>query len=359
MINSLLKLSKHERGKALKKLKPETKKHIFDSIYTMTEELGLDKIDDFETRVKMRHELIQRFPDTVFWDYAEYQHFGVDKKDYFGNIKISTHGDFVHYTSDGRLFLSPLKIQGLNNYRSFILDSKPRSRHRAIASTFIPKPNRLINLDFKVLQVNHIDFIKYNNEISNLEWVTVAENERHAANHKNYKETEYFLFKVVIDNGFKGREFILPSYDLWMVNCDTTRIRDRAYNRIRNFWHGMDIFPIQLNELSEEKLGFPEDISALFNKDTRYFNVEYKPIKGTVVHGPHKGLTFSFFGVGEFKKYFDPKSVWRVVTAERPAHLGCKFERVSHKEAIPLHGNLTDAIYADIKNYHRRKKSSP
>ena len=45
--------------------------------------------------------------------------------------------------------------------------------HRAVASTFLP-------LDDLTKQVNHIDGVKSNNHISNLEWVTDCENIQHA-----------------------------------------------------------------------------------------------------------------------------------------------------------------------------------
>lgn len=65
-------------------------------------------------------------------------------------------------------------------YVEYILDNEKGERkhiqaHRIVASLFIPQ------IDPAQIQVNHIDGNKQNNNVNNLEWCTVQENELHSA----------------------------------------------------------------------------------------------------------------------------------------------------------------------------------
>lgn len=68
-----------------------------------------------------------------------------------------------HKTSNGYLRL----VLSEGNHRKTI------SVHRAVAEAFIPNPN---NLD----SVNHKDFDTTNNEVENLEWLSIKDNIRHS-----------------------------------------------------------------------------------------------------------------------------------------------------------------------------------
>jgi hypothetical protein len=86
-----------------------------------------------------------------------------------------THkGCFV--TEDGKVFSTAQgKLKELKQhqdgwgYYHISYKDKTRKVHRLIAETFIPNPNNLP-------QVNHIDKDRKNNQVSNLQWVSVQRN---------------------------------------------------------------------------------------------------------------------------------------------------------------------------------------
>lgn len=68
------------------------------------------------------------------------------------------------------------EFPGKDLYLRVQFDGKTRLVHRVIASTFIPNPNNLP-------EVNHKDGCKFNNSIDNLEWTDRSANLRHAYVH--------------------------------------------------------------------------------------------------------------------------------------------------------------------------------
>jgi hypothetical protein len=93
----------------------------------------------------------------------------------FGNYTIFRTGEvyslysykFIkqHDDSNGYLIVS-LRINGVKkNYKV----------HKLVAKVYLENPNNLP-------QVNHIDGNKYNNCLSNLEWVSASDNMKHAYN---------------------------------------------------------------------------------------------------------------------------------------------------------------------------------
>jgi hypothetical protein len=80
-------------------------------------------------------------------------------------------------TKDGKVYENgKLRSQwNQNGYKSVCVNKKNHYVHRLIAKEYIPNPN---NLPF----VNHINGIKFDNRIENLEWCTQKQNVNHYYN---------------------------------------------------------------------------------------------------------------------------------------------------------------------------------
>lgn len=102
-----------------------------------------------------------------------------------GSYKVSSHGRIKSITRtrlvNGGIVTFPETIRKpsiMNKYYSVLAKSttsKPKQLrvHRIVATVFVPNPENKP-------QVNHKDCDKFNNHFSNLEWVTPAENNKHA-----------------------------------------------------------------------------------------------------------------------------------------------------------------------------------
>lgn len=83
---------------------------------------------------------------------------------------INRNGEVLNTKTNRILKASPGASHG---YLTVYLDGKNVLLHRLVATAFIPNPENKPC-------VNHKDGNKQNNSIDNLEWVTQAENNRHA-----------------------------------------------------------------------------------------------------------------------------------------------------------------------------------
>jgi hypothetical protein len=105
-----------------------------------------------------------------------------DINGYNGAYQINNNGRVRSLKNKQGIRKKPLILkQGFNimGYRYILLHKKGKNKNhsiaRLVASHFVKNPHNKPH-------VNHIDGIKTNNNYINLEWVTEAENSRHAVN---------------------------------------------------------------------------------------------------------------------------------------------------------------------------------
>lgn len=114
-----------------------------------------------------------------------YKHYAVNE---LGQVSSK---DRMILTIDGKSYFRKGKILKPKKHKDgylFVTLTKEKSKknfyvHRLVAEAFIPNPENKP-------QVNHINGNKADNTISNLEWVTNAENARHAYNNGLYFRIE-------------------------------------------------------------------------------------------------------------------------------------------------------------------------
>ena len=89
--------------------------------------------------------------------------------------RVASTGFYSKVRGGGRRWVKPCILRAgksSNGYLSVCLSGEPHTVHRLVARAFIPNP-------FNYPCVNHKDGDRTNNFVSNLEWVSYAENERH------------------------------------------------------------------------------------------------------------------------------------------------------------------------------------
>lgn len=91
----------------------------------------------------------------------------------YPDYEINVYSD-IRNKHTGKILLPQTNGWGYN-FVTLYNENGPRTKmvHRLVAETFIPNP-------YNKPQVNHIDGSKRDNRLTNLEWVTNSENEKHA-----------------------------------------------------------------------------------------------------------------------------------------------------------------------------------
>ena len=162
-------------------------------------------------------EQLEKDPNWVGYDYAEYWERKSNLLLTFPGLLIGTNGVF-YLIKNGVLIKLKLKIpkKGYQVKTATIGYKKRRGllTHRVLASTFIPRKMQHLGINFSTLDVNHINGIKTDNRIRNLEWCTSKENSIHAVktglkkSGLKSKTCVVFLATVNVEGPFLGQQFV-------------------------------------------------------------------------------------------------------------------------------------------------------
>jgi len=152
--------------------------------------------------------------------------------------------------------------------------------HRLLAITFIGRPTRHLNKSYDLLQVNHIDCNKLNNDLENLEWVTPKENVKHSRLNERNSDQTAILAKNLINGKvirFKGlrecaRNFNINKSSLYKY-LNKTKNRARYHKDFYVFKYESDVRDFKHNSLKDM-------VEFGINKGVMYKNIYAFEIEG-------------------------------------------------------------------------------
>lgn len=342
------------------------------TIKTLTEILGLSlELKDYEDRVQKRYDYIQEQleldPEFVACDYFEYWLGTNDIHLIIKQMIISTEG--VIYTLQNDVWApSMLTTKTSKEYyrKKFVVQGKRKAFqvHRAVASTFIPKPKTLAPYNYKDLFINHKNGNKVDNHLANLEWCTPKQNLCHAI------ETQLLIYKRGSDH-FKttpilGRVLVPGKYHSMMFVIAADRgLETHGFNisnvivQMKNktsHAYGCAWKKITKEELDGYKLGFPEGYVDYIKQNPYLLDFKIKPALATVMVGPFKNKMFCLFG----KRQIEQHGLCDVRVSEgclkNKVYYNCKWKRITFKESLNhtmgFPQDVLDTLTTGVLNVH-------
>lgn len=150
-----------------------------------------------------------------------------------------------------------------------------------------------------------------------------------------------YLFTVIVDNFFEGRQFILrDDAEIREFGISPHSVRNAISTDAPLF--GMRVERANIHITKTDPY---DDIKEQLHKNKHYFSTRVSPLLGRVIdNGPYQNLEFSIYGTREAERYFTKTGVLETARGRQSSYRGCTFQHVSHRVAIPAHGNMTQEI---------------
>ena len=185
---------------------------------------------------------------------------------------VSNFGRFFSIAS-GRLRLKALQIGHGNYYQLDVATyqgQKHMFAHRGVLSTFYPRP------DMYKLQVDHIDANHYNNNITNLRWVTAKQNIMYARQNGLVPDHSYSddIIKYIMERVYNKYSDKDIAEELSNKNIKITP------GTVKTIRTGNDKYKEKLKELNSEPVLYKQHFNLSeedINKIEELFKSGYKP----------------------------------------------------------------------------------
>lgn len=160
-----------------------------------------------------------------------------------------------------------------------------------------------------------------------------------------------YHFTVVVDNGFKDREFVLRNEkEVQQFGISLASVKGVLYGWSTTVY-GMEVRRISLSHTPTTMYDY-QDIKRLFKINKQYFSLIAIPIVGKVIEeGKYFNTQFSFFSHHEHDCCFNKHQVKMALIDPLFSHRGCIFKVTTPKEAISVHANLTPDLIDYLKTH--------